>query len=202
MSVHESLIRELYDRLAERYIADRRNAPWNERPWLEKFLTHIPPDGSVLDLGCGAGTPIGGYLLSRGRAVTGIDTSPRLIAHCRATLLDGDWRVADMRTLALSRQFHGVIAWDSFFHLGHDAQRAMFPVFRDHALPGAMLMFTSGADHGEAYGDYHGETLYHSSLAPEEYTRRLADNGFSVVERVFNDPDCGDHCVWLAQRTH
>jgi hypothetical protein len=48
---------------------------------------------------------------------------PHRSSACLST--DGDWRLADVRTLALSRQFHGVIAWDSFFHLCHDGVNAM-----------------------------------------------------------------------------
>ena len=40
-----------------------------------------------------------------------------------------------MRELALGRKFSGILAWDSFFHLRHDDQRRMFPVFRQHAAP-------------------------------------------------------------------
>jgi hypothetical protein len=41
--------------------------------------------------------------------------------------------VADMRTLALGQQFDALLAWDSFFHLTRDAQRAMFARFAAHA---------------------------------------------------------------------
>jgi hypothetical protein len=34
--------------------------------------------------------------------------------------------------LSLQRSFDGILAWDSFFHLNHDDQRRMFPVFRAH----------------------------------------------------------------------
>jgi hypothetical protein len=37
-----------------------------------------------------------------------------------------------MRQLALGRPFDGIVAWDSFFHLGHDDQRRMFAIFADH----------------------------------------------------------------------
>ena len=56
-----------------------------------------------------------------------------MISLCRKNFPDQQWIVADMRTLALPRRFDGVMAWDSFFHLNHDDQRRMFPVFRAHA---------------------------------------------------------------------
>ena len=75
----------------------------------------------------------------------------------------------------------------------------MFPIFRKHAAPEAALMFTSGPSHGEAIGSFQGEALYHASLAPEEYERLLAANGFDVVDHVAEDQSCGGHTVWLAR---
>lgn len=97
--------------------------------------------------------------------------------------------------LSLGRRFSGILAWDSFFHLTHEDQRRMFPIFRDHARPGAVLMFTSGPSDGEAIGAFGGDALYHASLSEDEYQALLAANGFTVVKRVAEDPDCGGHTV-------
>lgn len=60
-------------------------------------------------------------------------------------------------------------------------------------------MFTSGSAYGEAIGSYCGEALYHGSLDPEEYENLLVSNGFRILAYLANDPDCGEHTVWLAQ---
>jgi hypothetical protein len=75
----------------------------------------------------------------------------------------------------------------------------MFPVFARHSHPGSVLMFTSGTHHGIEMGEFEGEPLYHASLSPDEYRQRLAENGFAVIDVVFEDPDCGGHSVWLCQ---
>ncbi|HJR15183.1 MAG TPA: class I SAM-dependent methyltransferase, partial [Rhodanobacteraceae bacterium] len=162
-------VSDLYERFAHQYISDRSRVPWNEQPWLDRFVDGLPEGRRVLDLGCGAGAPIGKYLSDHGCVITGIDTSPTLINHCREQCPQGKWLVADMRGLSLGVRFDGLIAWDSFFHLTHIDQRGMFQMFDEHAAPNALLMFTSGTEHGEAIGEYHGEPLYHASLAPEEY---------------------------------
>jgi hypothetical protein len=104
-----------------------------------------------------------------------------------------------MRTLALSRSFDGVLAWDSFFHLSPNDQRAMFAVFSKHSIAGAALMFTSGPSHGEAVSIFRGEPLYHASLSEPEYRALLSVHGFRVARHVAEDPDCGGHTVWLAR---
>jgi trans-aconitate methyltransferase len=128
-----------------------------------------------------------------------VDSSATLIAHCRTRFPSHEWILGDMRTLSRRARFRGILAWDSFFHLAHEDQRRMFPIFRDYAAPGAVLMFTSGPSHGEAIGAFAGEPLYHASLSEDEYRSLLAANGFEIVKRVAADPDCGGHTVVLAR---
>ena len=104
-----------------------------------------------------------------------------------------------MRNLRLGTEFNGILAWDSTFHLTHDDQRKMFPVFEAHAASGAALMFTSGPSHGDMIGEFEGEPLYHSSLSEDEYRVLLDRHGFDVIDHVVEDPECGHHTVWLAQ---
>lgn len=189
---------DLYQRNARLWDTQRSRGLF-ERPWMERFAALLPPHGAVLDLGCGAGEPIARHFIEAGYNVTGVDSSAAMIAMCDARFPAHDWIVTDMRRLALGRRFNGILAWDSFFHLRREDQRALFPIFRGHAAAGAALMFTSGPRDGEAIGTYEGEPLYHASLAPEEYRALLAANGFVVVSYVAEDPNCGKHTIWLAQ---
>ena len=191
---------DLYERHAAAWVASRlHERELYERAWLDRFTETIPAGGPLLDIGCGAGEPIAKYLSERGYAVTGIDSSAHMVGIFQARLPDQQALVADMRTLHLDRRFHGILAWDSFFHLNYDDQRAMFAVFRAHAGPRAMLMFTSGPSHGEAIGSLEGEPLYHASLDAAEYRRLLEREGFAVVANVADDQTCRGHTVWLAQ---
>ncbi len=198
MPSNSDTIIPLYQRHAQAY--DRlRGRSLFEKSWLDAFAALLPAGGHVLDIGCGMGEPIARDLVERGFAVTGIDSSPQLIAMARARYPQHSWIVADMRTLSLGRTFDGLIAWNSFFHLTPDDQRGMFSVFRDQAAPHAALMFTSGPAHGEVIGTFEGEPLYHASLDPQEYRALLAAHGFRVLRHVADDPACNGHTVWLAQ---
>ena len=188
---------ELYERHAQLY--DRgRGRSLQERAWLDRFLAHVPVGGTVLDVGCGMGEPIARYLIGRGFNVVGVDASQSMIELCRARFPDSEWLVADMRELELGRRFEGILAWDSFFHLGIADQRDMFPRFAAHARRGAALMFTSGPAEGVAIGSCCDEPLYHASLGPPEYEHLLVTNGFAVRAYVAEDAQCGDHTIWLA----
>ena len=189
----------LYERHARAFDCDRDRA-LVEKPWLDRFLALVPSDGTVLDLGCGMAEPMAAYILASGYRVVGVDTSPSLIDLCRARYPNEVWLVGDLRNVTFSRQFDGVLAWDSFFHLHADDQRGVFERFAAHARPAAPLMFTSGTSAGEAVGEYCGDALYHASLNPAEYEQRLASCGFTVHTHLENDPDCGRRTVWLATR--
>ena len=96
-----------YERHAREWDADRRMASWNDKPWHDRFIAALPSGAAVLDLGCGPGFPVAAHMAERGLRVTGVDSSPAMIALCRERLPKQEWRVGDMRTLELSRQFDG-----------------------------------------------------------------------------------------------
>ncbi|MBV8754528.1 MAG: class I SAM-dependent methyltransferase [Hyphomicrobiales bacterium] len=200
MSDLADLIPGHYERHALAWDADRRAAAWNDKCWIDRFIGLLPPAAAVLDLGCGGGEPVGASMVANGLQVTGVDASPSLISLCRNRMPSQQWVHADMRSVALGRRFDGVLAWDSFFHLKPDDQRAMFSIFSAHAVIGGILMFNAGLSHGEAIGSYRGDPLYHASLDAGEYARLLNETGFAFVEHSINDPSRGGRIVWIARR--
>jgi trans-aconitate methyltransferase len=188
-----------YERHALAWDADRGAASWIDKPFVERFLRLLPRHATVLDLGCGGGSPVALHVVAQGFRVTGIDSSPTLISLCRTRMPDQEWIVADMRSLALGRQFGGILAWDSFFHLRPKDQETMFRIFAAHAAPTAILMFNAGFGRAEAIGSYRGDPLYHASLDSHEYESLLADFGFELIEHSINDPAKGGRIFWLAR---
>jgi SAM-dependent methyltransferase len=191
-----------YERHARDWDADRNLhvSPWNDKPWHDRFIAALSSSANVLDLGCGSGSPVAKYMAGNGLRVTGVDSSPTFISLCRQRLPDHEWLAGDMRSLHLPRQFDGLLAWDSLFHLTPEDQRRMFNVFARHAAPSAVLMFNSGPDHGEAVGEYRGDPLYHASLGPEEYTALLGGIGFEVIVHAVEDWQTGGgRTVWLTR---
>lgn len=189
---------EIYERHARDYDRDR-DRRLVERRYLEEITGQLKPGACILDLGCGGGEPIARYFLDKGFNVTGVDAAPALIALCRERFPDARWIVGDMRELNMDQRFDAIIAWDSFFHLDADAQRAMFPVFARHTAPVGLLLFTTGPSAGESIGELYGDPLFHASLDRSEYENLLKQAGFTVLSHKVEDPDCGMHTVWLAE---
>jgi hypothetical protein len=76
----------------------------------------------------------------------------------------------------------------------------MFAVFAEHASVGAVLMFNTGPEHGEAVGSYRGDPLYHASLASAEYLALANGIDFEVIDHVTHDMRAGGRTVWLCKR--
>jgi len=170
-----------------------------ETPYLARMAEASGTAGTVLDIGCGAGEPVARYFIEQGLTVTGVGLSAALLAKSRARFPVHEWIHADMHGLSLGRRFDAVLAWDSFFHLTADDQRAMFPVFAAHVKNGGLLLFNTGTAAGTAYGDMAGHMFHHTSLDTTEYTSLLAKHGFMIMLCDIDNKDCGGRTVWLAQ---
>jgi len=171
-----------------------------EREWLERFAEGLPDEGVILDLGCGSGEPIAGWLIEKGYQVIGVDVAPSLLATAKVRWPDGDWRHGDMRELDLSERFHGIIAWDSFFHLTPDEQVSSLPVISRHLRPGGSLMITVGPDAGETSGIVGESRVYHASLSPATYAGLLEQEGLQLRAFRAEDPACQNHTVLMARK--
>lgn len=190
---------EIYQRNAVRFDAERPKR-LHEKPWLDRFADLLPPGGTVLDVGCGAGEPIAAYFASQGYRVTGLDAAQAMIDLARRRLPEQEWLFGDMRRLNLDRTFNGIIGWNSFFHLTQDEQRSVLPRLAQHLEPGGALMLTVGPEAGEVTGHVGDDIVYHASLAPDEYRSILAGLGLQVVSFVAEDPDCDLQTILLAQK--
>lgn len=180
------------------WFSENRSQGLIEKAYLDKLIDIIGKGASVLDIGCGTGKPMMGYLLDKGMNVTGVDASYRMLEIAKENLPSADLIQADMRELSLNRKFDAIVAWHSFFHLPSEDQPAMFSIFRNHLNNNGILLFTSGKEHGEAWGENGGENLFHASLDRDHYQSLLEAHHFRVLIYKEDDPECGA-TVWMAQ---
>jgi SAM-dependent methyltransferase len=123
---------------------DDNAAPYAERahgrvehPRLAAFAAVLPPDGAVLDLGCGGGQDAAAFL-KRGFAVTAIDASPAIAAEaCRRTGLDV--RVLSFDDLDYAEAFDGIWASASLHHAPFADQAPLFARIHRALKPGGLL---------------------------------------------------------------
>ncbi|EHQ30540.1 class I SAM-dependent methyltransferase [Mucilaginibacter paludis] len=189
---------QVYNKIATWFAANRPTGLM-EKAYLDEMISHLPTQATVLDVGCGTGDPILKYLISKKLNVTGLDASTQILQIAKANFPSVEFILQDMRLLNLNRRFDAIVAWHSFFHLPAADQPAMFALFAQHLNPDGILLFTSGTEHGEAWGLNGGENLYHASLDSAAYESVLKKHHFRVLKHVVNDPDCGYDTIWMTK---
>ena len=75
----------------------------------------LPPDGKVLDVGCGTGV-IDGYLSARCRAVDAIDVSEKMIERAMAENGGVNYCVADFYSFSAEELYDCIIVFDAYPH--------------------------------------------------------------------------------------
>ena len=189
----------VYERQATEYDKRRSKALFEAR-WLARFTASLKPGDHVLDLGCGTGDPIARWFMAEGFDVTGVDFSEAMLSIARDRWPDGDWRHADMRDFELDQQFDGIIAWNSFFHLTAEEQKACITRMARHLRSGGMLMLTVGPRAGEDSGAVGAERVYHASLSPAAYALCLEENGLLMTGFLAEDPETQSHTILMARK--
>lgn len=133
------LTREHLDKVREFYDAAPPAQKWGARCYRALLARYynllIPPDASVLEIGCGRGD-----LLVQLRAArkAGIDSSAVQIAAARQRLPDGEFHVQSGETLELAGQFDVIIISDTL-NLAGDVQR-LLERLHTVAHPGTRLL--------------------------------------------------------------
>ena len=188
-----------YDGAAETYAGRRTPMPRH----LSSFMALLPPGGTVLDLGCGAGNA-SAALADAGFTVTGIDASAGLLALARraapqATFVEAEFAMLD--DLARPGSIDGV--WCNFALL--HAPRAEMP---DHLARVARSLRPGGVFHlalmlGEGQArDRLGR--FYTYYRADEIRGLLADAGFSPLDETESDSTsaAGDpvRCIILLGR--
>ena len=156
MKKYEPLFAKYYDYVAH----DRREALATDEDLA--FIKHAfevncaRPVRDILDVGCGTGR----YLVplaASGFKVTGIDTSPDMLAHCRTRLAQRDLEAAlvelDLMEMAESSVYDALLCMDSTLcYLTETGDIVKALSLFEHALrPGGLLVlevFNASADAG------------------------------------------------------
>ena len=104
---------QYYDLNAAVYIAQTKDADVSELQ--ERFLAHIAPGGTILDLGCGSGRDSLEFM-KRGYEVCAMDASAEMVRYCQSFLGD-KVALADFENYETEMVFDGIWACASLLHV-------------------------------------------------------------------------------------
>lgn len=185
-----------YDQIAEWYA--RARDPEIGLPELEDLARQLPPQGRVLDLGCGNGIPISRFLIEEGFDVVAVDSSPEMIERYRAHFPGVPTRCQPIQEACFAAEaFDGVVAWGVLFHLSAADQRTVIFEVSKWLKPGGRLLFTSGDVEDSTEGEMNGVAFRYVSLGVAGYQELLGRAGLKLKSHA---SDASDNYVYVAEK--
>lgn len=141
----------------------------------------LPPNATVLDVGCGIGLPISQALVDEGLTVYGIDASPSMVEGFRQNFPDITVACeAAEDSSFFNRQFDAIIAWGLMFLLPAETQEVVFQKMANALYTGGKLLFTAPSTKMK-WEDAITE-IESVSLGAERYKELLEASGLSLIE--------------------
>ncbi|AFK03716.1 Methyltransferase type 11 [Emticicia oligotrophica DSM 17448] len=193
--------RESYNKIAEIW-AEHRHSSFVSQIIVD-FAEKLSLNAKVLDIGCGTGMPVAGYLASKGLLVTGIDFAEKMIEIAQSQQIpQTQFLVSDFFDFETKETFDGILAWDSFFHFPKEKQAMIYPKVARLLNSGGYLLFTHGDDDGEHTNPMMGEEFYYSAILKEDIIQLLEANGCEVIDMIkdYREKDTHRGLVVLAQK--
>jgi len=131
-------VRDHFESIADGYDRWKQRSSYYYELLAGAYREIVPPDATVLEIGCGTGTLLASLRPRRG---VGVDISPKMIGIASAKFPNLDFLVADAESLDLGETFEYLIAPDVIEHLADVG--AMFRSARRHCRPGARVIVSS-----------------------------------------------------------
>jgi predicted TPR repeat methyltransferase len=174
---------EVYDALAEVY-ADHYECGNPDRPFLEKFLSHLRTGARLLDVGCGTGNGAK-YFSDHGMRVEGIDLSGSMIEVATRTYPHISFTRKDIRNSNYRPgRFDAIWAGYSLFHMGRRDFQTVLKTIRKALVADGIF----GLIMQEGTGDVQfpeplcpGKSLLVCLYSINELTALLSTEGFNVI---------------------
>ena len=133
---------DAYERSAKECVARWSKRRHRRPPLLAEWLTHLPADASLLDIGCGGGQDAGD-LGQRGYRVVGVDRTSALLLAGRRRYRSLPLVRADLRSLPFQAMaFDGLWAAASLMHLPKPDARRLLADLRKLVRPGGLFAAT------------------------------------------------------------
>jgi 2-polyprenyl-3-methyl-5-hydroxy-6-metoxy-1,4-benzoquinol methylase len=150
-------------------------------PSVRLWARSLPPNATVLDVGCGIGDPISKALVDEGLTVYGIDASPSMVQTFKQNFpnIPVACEAAEDSSF-FNRHFDAIIAWGLVFLLPEQIQEVVIQKMANALSTGGKLLFTAPS-RSMKWEDAITE-IESISLGAERYKELLTASGLSLIE--------------------
>lgn len=194
-----------YNAIADSFRQARVSLRDDERRYLEVLLEKLEPGATLLDLGCGTGTPVAAAILAQGHRVLGVDQAAAMLAHARREFPKQRWIEARLETYACAEPYQGALLWDSLFHLERRWHATLLARVIAGLPQGGRLMLTAGGSAADTFVDtMFDQPFFYDSHPPEALRALLLGQGVRILIDEFMDlPDGGRNrgrCAFVVEK--
>ncbi|EHK69289.1 SAM-binding motif-containing protein [Pseudomonas psychrotolerans L19] len=194
-----------YNAIADTFRQVRVSLRDDERRYLDVLLEKLEPGATLLDLGCGTGTPVAAAILAQGHRVLGVDQAAAMLAHARREFPKQRWIEARLENYACAEPYQGALLWDSLFHLERRWHATLLARVVAGLPQGGRLMLTAGGSANEAFVDtMFDQPFFYDSHPPEVLRGLLQDLGVRIlVDEMLEPPDGGRNkgrCAFVVEK--
>jgi len=197
------LVRRGYDALSYHYRSDDAEEG-RYAPWLAALRARVADGGSVLDLGCGCGVPVGRSLAAAGYQVTGVDISEVQVERARRLVPAGTFIHADASTVTFpAASFDAVVCLYALIHMPVEAQPGLLRDAAGWLRPAGWLLAVTGQGAWTGTEDnWLGgpAAMWWSHADAATYRAWLEQAGLQVTAQEFVPEGDGGHALFWARR--
>jgi SAM-dependent methyltransferase len=165
--------------------------PQNVREkYLNIVVEQLPEGALILELGCGAGTPMT-KRLARDFKVIGLDISKGQLAQAVQNAPEADFIRADMTRLPFPEgKFDAVVAFYCITHVPRDEHIGLLRNIHRMLKPGGLLVVTMGSGDTPGYieSDWLGAPMFFSHYDGETNVKLVEEAGFNITSTE-NEPE-------------
>ncbi len=181
-----------YNAIADDWNTARRSFVLKEKEYLDALLAVVGKGETVLDLGCGTGTPMAAYVVAQGRRVVGVDQAGKLLERARRSFPSETWISSTIEEYDFAHGFKAAILWDSLFHIRREEHEPILRRVVEHLPVSGRLMLTVGGSEGPAFTDtMFGHKFFYDSNTPEQTEQILQRLGCRLLIAEFMNPPTG-----------
>jgi 2-polyprenyl-3-methyl-5-hydroxy-6-metoxy-1,4-benzoquinol methylase len=165
-------------------------------PSVRHWARSLPPNATVLDIGCGIGLPISRTLVDEGLSVYGIDASLSMVQGFRQNFPNSPVACeAAEDSSFFDRQFDAIIAWGVLFLLPEETQGIVIRKMANVLSTGGKLLFTAPSQ--KMKWEDAITAIESISLGAERYKELMVASGLSLIEEF---EDEGDNHYYHAEK--
>jgi predicted TPR repeat methyltransferase len=163
---------------------------------LNRFISLIPKNGKVLDLGCGSGRDVQ-YFLDYDLNPVGVDASENLIEEAKKRVEIGEFKVMDIVNLDFKEEFDGVWAQDIISYIGRNEINGVFSRINLSLVKKGMFFLSVREGDGEKLTKHEKlgkEEIMTGFFDKEELEKLLKNNGFEIMNSYKQQ---GEDFTWI-----